>query len=91
MTKTPLGLLLGSAALAALALLPGGPAAATAPGPSLQLFPTNVIEDIRTTGQVAEAMEQGLQDVIARLDAQQQLYNDSKCDGAVDDPGCEQL
>lgn len=60
-------------------------------GPALQLFPTNVLEDIRETGQVAEAMEQGLQDVISRLDEQQQLYVESKCEGAVDDPGCEQL
>lgn len=81
----------GPAALAALAVLAAGPAGAAEPGPALQLFPTNVIEDIRSTGEVAEAMEAGLQDVISRLDAQQQLYVDSKCDGAVDDPGCEQL
>ena len=74
-------------ALAALA----APLSAQERGPALQLFPTNVIEDIRETGEVAEAMEQGLQEVISRLDAQQQLYLDSKCDGAVDDPGCEQL
>jgi hypothetical protein len=81
-----------TAAWPALALLVlAHPAAAQDRGPALQLFPTNVIEDIRETGEVAEAMEQGLQDVIGRLDAQQQLYMDSKCDGAVDDPGCDQL
>lgn len=72
-------------------LMLASPLAAQERGPALQLFPTNVIEDIRETGEVAQAMEQGLQDVIGRLDAQQQLYLDSKCEGAVDDPGCEQL
>ena len=76
-------------AFAALAL--AQPGLAQEHGPALQLFPTNVLEDIRETGQVAEAMEQGLQDVISRLDEQQQLYVESKCEGAVDDPGCEQL
>ena len=60
-------------------------------GPTLQLFPTTVLEDIKETGQVAGEMETGLQDVIARLDRQQQLFMDSKCDGADDDPGCARI
>jgi hypothetical protein len=60
-------------------------------GPTLQLFPTTVLEDIKETGQVAEQMETGLQDVIARLDRQQQLYVQSKCDGAEEDPGCGRI
>jgi hypothetical protein len=60
-------------------------------GPTLQLFPTTVLEDIKETGQVAEQMETGLQDVIARLDRQQQLYVQSKCDGAEGDPGCGRI
>ena len=36
-------------------------------------------------------METGLQEVIGRLDQQQQLYLESKCDGAEDDPGCQRL
>src|SRR5210317_46916 len=67
------------------------PANATARGPTLQLFPTTVLEDIKETGQVAEDMETGLQDVIARLDRQQQLYLESKCDGAEEDPGCARI
>lgn len=78
------------AALAALWLAAPG-AAMAATGPTLQLFPTTVLEDIRETGQVAEEMETGLQEVIARLDRQQQLYAESKCDGAVDDPGCTRI
>lgn len=62
-----------------------------AKGPALQLFPTTVLEDIKETGQAAEQMESGLQDVIARLDRQQQLYLESKCEGAVEDPGCARI
>lgn len=65
--------------------------AGAARGPTLQLFPTTVLEDIKETGQVAEEMETGLQEVISRLDRQQQLYVESKCDGAVDDPGCTRI
>jgi hypothetical protein len=61
------------------------------PGPTLQLFPTTVLEDIKETGQVAQEMEQGLQEVITRMDQQQTLYLESKCDGAENDPGCQQI
>lgn len=62
-----------------------------AEGPAIRLFPTTVLEDIRQTGQVAEEMESGLQDVIVRLDRQQQLFAESKCEGAENDPGCSQI
>ncbi len=68
------------------------PAVATAAvPPTIELFPTTVLEEIRHTGDVAKEMESGLQGVIARLDQQQQLYRDSKCDGGQEDPGCEQI
>ena len=70
-------------------LLPASVLAAA--GPTLQLFPTTVLEDIKETGQVAQEMESGLQDVIARMDQQQALYLESKCDGAENDPGCHLL
>ena len=66
-------------------------AAFAADGPTIRLFPTTVLEDLRQTGQAAEEMETGLQDVIARLDRQQQLYEESKCDGAENDPGCARI
>ena len=59
--------------------------------PTIRLFPTTVVEDLRQTSSVAQEMETGLQEVIDRLDQQQQLYNESKCDGAEDDPGCQRL
>ena len=76
-------------ALALIALaLPGIAAANT---PTIRLFPTTVVEDLRQTGNVARDMETGLQEVIGRLDQQQQLYQESKCDGAENDPGCQRL
>jgi hypothetical protein len=59
--------------------------------PTIRLFPTTVVEDLRQTGNVARDMETGLQEVIGRLDQQQQLYQESKCDGAENDSGCQRL
>ncbi len=59
--------------------------------PTIRLFPTTVVEDLRQTSSVAREMETGLQEVIGRLDQQQQLYQESKCEGAEGDPGCQRL
>jgi hypothetical protein len=59
--------------------------------PTIKLFPTTVLEEIKHTGNVASEMETGLQTVISRLDAQQSLYLESKCEGNEGDPGCEQI
>lgn len=64
---------------------------ARADSPTIRLFPTTVVEDLRQTSSVAKEMESGLQEVIGRLDQQQQLYAQSKCDGADSDPGCQRL
>jgi len=50
-----------------------------------------VLEEIKHTGSVAQEMEAGLQPIIQRLDEQQSLYRDAKCEGAEADPGCDQL
>lgn len=62
-----------------------------AAGPTIKLFPTTVLEEIKHTGNVAAEMETGLQTVITRLDEQQNLYLESKCEGNEGDPGCEQI
>ena len=66
-------------------------ASAQSNAPTIRLFPTTVVEDLKQTSSVAREMETGLQEVIGRLDQQQQLYNESKCDGAESDPGCQRL
>ncbi len=83
-------------ARAALALLATATAVlvaidAQANTPTIRLFPTTVVEDLRHTGDVARDMETGLQEIIGRLDQQQQLYIESKCDGAENDAGCQRL
>ncbi len=75
--------------LAGLALIATQQAHANSP--TIRLFPTTVVEDLRQTGNVARDMETGLQEVIGRLDQQQELYNESKCDGAENDAGCSRL
>ena len=78
--------------IAAVTLLAAPPLGwAAKPAPTIKLFPTTVLEEIKHTGSVAKEMETGLQVVIQRLDQQQQLYIDSKCDGSEGDPGCEQM
>ena len=80
-------------ALACLVLAISLPATVLAQSnaPTIRLFPTTVVEDLNQTSSVAREMETGLQEVIGRLDQQQQLYNESKCDGAESDPGCQRL
>ena len=80
--------------LCSASIVPPALAASTgtgASGPVMRLFPTTVLEDIRETGAVAEEMENGLQEVIHRLDLQQQLFLDSQCQGADGDEGCSQI
>ena len=74
-----------------IALLASAQSHAITEAPTIRLFPTTVVEDLRQTSSVAREMESGLQEVIGRLDQQQQLYQESKCDGAEDDPGCQRL
>jgi len=64
---------------------------ASSGAPTIKLFPTTVLEEIKHTGNVAAEMETGLQGVVSRLDEQQNLYLESKCDGNEDDPGCERI
>lgn len=66
-------------------------ASASSGTPTIRLFPTTVLEDIRQTGNVAAEMETGLQDAISRLDQQRRLFDEAKCDGAENDPGCARI
>jgi len=59
--------------------------------PTIRLFPTTVVENIKQTGQAARAMEQDLQSVIDRLNQQEELYIASKCEGAGAEQGCSDI
>jgi hypothetical protein len=82
--------LLGGLLIGAL-LLPVSAHAGSTTAPTIKLFPTTVLEEIKHTGNVAAEMETGLQGVIGQLDQQQKLYMESKCEGNEGDPGCERI
>ncbi len=86
MNKTTMSLAVCLAVLATLTV-----SDTNANSPTIRLFPTTVVEDLKQTGNVARDMETGLQEVISRLDQQSELYDQSKCDGAENDPGCQRL
>ncbi len=65
--------------------------AATKQSPTIRLFPTTVVENIKHTSEAARAMEQDLQSVIDRLNQQEELYIASKCEGAAAEPGCSEI
>ena len=65
--------------------------AAANTSPTIRLFPTTVVENIKHTGEAAKAMEADLQGVIDRLNQQEELYMASKCEGAEAEPGCSEI
>ena len=87
--RLPRLLLLASTLLASIPIT--APTWAAASGPVMRLFPTTVLEDIRETSQVAEEMENNLQEIIHRLDMQSKLYEESLCAGADGDQGCNRI
>lgn len=58
--------------------------------PSINLFPTSVVENLSETSRAARSMETGMYEVVARLDKQKQAYEGTGCDGS-EDAGCVQL
>jgi hypothetical protein len=73
-------------------IIPGGNILAAAnTSPTIRLFPTTVVENIKHTGEAAKAMEADLQAVIDRLNQQEELYTASKCEGAEAEPGCSEI
>jgi hypothetical protein len=79
-----------SGAIVYLLILGQLPAAAKQ-SPTIRLFPTTVVENIKQTGQAAKAMEEDLQSVIDRLNQQEALYIASKCEGAGAEQGCSEI
>lgn len=70
------------------ALVPHAVAAQT---PTIRLFPTDVVENVKQTGRAARDMEDTVKDSIADLEQQWLLYQASQCAAAQDDPGCDQI
>ncbi|MBT8368940.1 MAG: hypothetical protein KJP23_29965 [Deltaproteobacteria bacterium] len=77
--------------LGLLIMVSGENPATAKESPTIRLFPTTVIENIKQTGQAAKAMEQDLQSVIDQLNQQEELYIASKCQGAGAEQGCSEI
>ena len=77
--------------LGLLIMVSGQNPATAKESPTIRLFPTTVIENIKQTGQAAKAMEQDLQSVIDQLNQQEELYIASKCQGAGAEQGCSEI
>ncbi len=57
-------------------------------GPSIQLFPSSVVENLRSSSEAARSMEDGLHPVVQQMEQQLRLYEDAQCAGESADPGC---
>ena len=64
--------------------------ATAASKPTLNLFPSDVTENLSNTGTVAKHMEKSLKGTIHKLEAQKRLYEQTGCDGSSE-PGCDEL
>ncbi|CAG35951.1 unknown protein [Desulfotalea psychrophila LSv54] len=72
------------------AALPAMNAQAANSKPVLNLFPTDVTEQLSHTGEVAGNMESSLKATIGKLETQQRLYQETGCEGSSD-PGCLEI
>ena len=78
------------ACLCGLALGHGSAQATTEVRPKINLFPTSVVENLSDTSRTARDMENGMYEVVARLEKQKQAYEGTQCENSGD-PGCVQL
>lgn len=59
--------------------------------PTINLFPTSVVEQLRNSATSAQELEDGMQPIVAQLEKQMDLYKSSQCDTADADQGCAQI
>lgn len=59
--------------------------------PTLNLFPTSVVENLQASADSAKEMENSMEGIVAQMDNQLQLYKDSKCEGSDGDQGCADI
>jgi hypothetical protein len=78
-------------------LLAMAAATASSPGvaienrPTLELFPMPALETLRKTASSAKALEASLEGLLHDMDVQFQVYEASRCRGAVDDASCQDI
>ena len=47
--------------------------------PRINLFPTSVVENLSNTSRAAQEMENGLYEIVVRLDKQKEAYEGTDC------------
>jgi hypothetical protein len=71
-----------------VAMLAAAPVSASSSSPTLNLFPTTVVEDLKASAKTVKELEASLGGTIQRMDQQMGLYREAKCDGSGSDRGC---
>jgi len=81
----------GMALTACLALYLSAPGTALAAQPTIKLFPTTVVENLKESAETARGIESGMAPLIQQMEEQMKLFQESKCEGNEQDPGCTQI
>lgn len=59
--------------------------------PTINLFPTTVVENLRESAATAKTMENAMAPLVQQMEEQIALYREAKCEGNDNDPGCAQI
>lgn len=68
-----------------------GQAVASGAAPKINLIPVTAVESIKQSSETAKSMESRLTSVLDKVELQKSLYDNSKCEGALNDKGCDQI
>lgn len=66
-------------------------ALASSNAPRVNLIPVTAVESIKQSSETAKSMESRLTLILEKVELQKSLYDNSKCEGALNDKGCEQI
>jgi len=59
--------------------------------PTINLFPSTVIQDLKNSVRATNDMEKGMEPIIKQMDETMVLFKSANCDGEAGDSGCSQL
>lgn len=66
-------------------------AMASANTPTINLIPVTAVESIKLSAETARNLEGSLGQVVEKIDAQKAMYDSAKCEGSVNDRGCDAI
>lgn len=75
----------------AMALSMSGVSLASPNAPTINLIPVTAVESIKLSAESARALEGSIGQIIDKIDAQKAMYDNAKCEGAVNDAGCDAI